>query len=158
MQKVNTALDIEQKSINQAKALIMDMVRGADSGHTGGPFSSLDFTYVLYKDYLKFDPDSPNWFDRDRFVLSAGHESALLYSLLYYIGWLNKKDLKQFRQLGSRTPGHPERGITPGVECTTGPLGQGVGNAVGMAVSEAILRNKFGSDIINHFTYFLHGD
>ena len=86
MQKVNTKVDIEQKSINQAKALIMDMVRGADSGHTGGPFSSIDFCYVLYKDYLKFDPDNPNWVDRDRFVLSAGHESALLYSLLYYVG------------------------------------------------------------------------
>ncbi len=158
MNKVNAKVDIEQKSINQAKALIMDMVRGADSGHTGGPFSSLDFTYVLYKDYLKFDPDSPDWFDRDRFVLSAGHESALLYSMLYYIGWLENSDLKQFRQLGSKTPGHPERGVTPGVECTTGPLGQGVGNAVGMAVSEAIMRNQFGSDIINHFTYFLHGD
>ena len=158
MNKVNTKIDIEQKSINQAKALIMDMVRGADSGHTGGPFSSLDFTYVLYKEYLKFDPDSPDWFDRDRFVLSAGHESALLYSMLYYIGWLEKSDLKQFRQLGSKTPGHPERGVTPGVECTTGPLGQGVGNAVGMAVSEAILRNQFGSDIISHYTYFLHGD
>ena len=158
MNKVNTTIDIEQKSINQAKALIMDMVRGANSGHTGGPFSSLDFTYVLYKEYLKFDPDSPDWFDRDRFVLSAGHESALLYSMLYYIGWLEKNDLQQFRQLGSKTPGHPERGVTPGVECTTGPLGQGVGNAVGMAVSEAILRNQFGSDLINHYTYFLHGD
>ena len=158
MQKVNTKVDIEQKSINQAKALIMDMVRGANSGHTGGAFSSIDFTYVLYKDYLKFNPDSPDWFNRDRFVLSAGHESALLYSMLYYIGWLEKDDLKQFRQLGSKTPGHPERGVTPGVECTTGPLGQGVGNAVGMAVSEAILRNQFGSDIIDHFTYFLHGD
>ena len=158
MNKVNTTIDIEQKSINQAKALIMDMVRGANSGHTGGPFSSLDFTYVLYKEYLKFDPDSPDWFDRDRFVLSAGHESALLYSMLYYVGWLEKNDLQQFRQLGSKTPGHPERGVTPGVECTTGPLGQGVGNAVGMAVSEAILRNQFGSDLINHYTYFLHGD
>ena len=158
MNKVNTTIDIEQKSINQAKALIMDMVRGANSGHTGGPFSSLDFTYVLYREYLKFDPDSPDWFDRDRFVLSAGHESALLYSMLYYVGWLEKNDLQQFRQLGSKTPGHPERGVTPGVECTTGPLGQGVGNAVGMAVSEAILRNQFGSDLINHYTYFLHGD
>ena len=158
MQNVNTKVDIEQKSINQAKALVMDMVRGANSGHTGGAFSSIDFAYVLYKDYLKFDPDSPDWFNRDRFVLSAGHESALLYSLLYYIGWLNKDDLSQFRQLGSRTPGHPERGLTPGVECTTGPLGQGVGNAVGMAVSEAVLRNQFGSDIVDHFTYFLHGD
>ena len=137
-------MDLEQKSINTAKALIMDTVRNADSGHTGGPLSSLDFSYVLFKDFLKFDPDNPNWFDRDRFVLSVGHESALLYTLLTYIGWLDVEDLKQFRTLGSKTPGHPERGITPGVEATTGPLGQGVGNAVGMAVSECILRKMFG--------------
>ena len=158
MQNTDIKLDIEQKAINQAKALIMDMVRGANSGHTGGPFSSLDFTYVLYKEFLKFDPDNPNWFNRDRFVLSAGHESALLYALLYYIGWLEVDDLKQFRKMGSRTPGHPERGHTPGVEATTGPLGQGVGNAVGMAVAESVLRNQFDSDIINHYTYFLHSD
>ena len=158
MQKTEIKLDIEQKSINQAKALIMDMVRGANSGHTGGPFSSLDFTYVLYKDFLKFDPDSPDWFNRDRFVLSAGHESALLYAILNFIGWLSIEDLKKFRQLGSKTPGHPERGHTPGVESTTGPLGQGFANAVGMAVAESVLRNQLSSDIIDHFTYFLHGD
>ena len=158
MQKTEIKLDIEQKSINQAKALIMDMVRGANSGHTGGPFSSLDFTYVLYKDFLKFDPDSPDWFNRDRFVLSAGHESALLYAILNFIGWLSTDDLKKFRQLGSKTPGHPERGHTPGVESTTGPLGQGFANAVGMAVAESVLRNQLSSDIIDHFTYFLHSD
>ncbi len=158
MQKNNIKIDIEQMSINQAKALIMDMVRGADSGHTGGPFSSLDFTYVLYKDFIKFNPDDPDWFNRDRFVLSAGHESALLYTMLYYVGWLDIEDLKDFRKIGSRTPGHPERGLTPGVEATTGPLGQGVGNAVGLAVAESILRNQFGNDIVNHFTYFLHSD
>mgnify|MGYP001294854362 FL=1 len=158
MQKTEIKLDIEQKSINQAKALIMDMVRGANSGHTGGPFSSLDFTYVLYKDFLKFDPDSPDWFNRDRFVLSAGHESALLYAILNFIGWLSIEDLKKFRQLGSKTPGHPERGHTPGVESTTGPLGQGFANAVGMAVAESVLRNQLSSDIIDHFTYFLHSD
>ena len=151
-------MDLEQKSINIAKGLIMDTVRKADSGHTGGPLSSLDFSYVLFKEFLKFDPDNPNWFDRDRFVLSVGHESALLYTLLTYIGWVDIEDLKQFRQLGSKTPGHPERGITPGVEATTGPLGQGVGNAVGMAVSECILRNHFGEDAVNHYTYVLHGD
>tara|TARA_B100001142_G_scaffold330075_1_gene396048 strand:+ start:1215 stop:3203 length:1989 start_codon:yes stop_codon:yes gene_type:complete len=158
VQKTEIKLDIEQKSINQAKALIMDMVRGANSGHTGGPFSSLDFTYVLYKDFLKFDPDSPDWFNRDRFVLSAGHESALLYAILNFIGWLSIEDLKKFRQLGSKTPGHPERGHTPGVESTTGPLGQGFANAVGMAVAESVLRNQLSSDIIDHFTYFLHSD
>ena len=152
------ALDIDQYAINVAKGLIMDTVRKADSGHTGGPLSSLDFTYTLFKEFLKFDPDDPEWKDRDRFVLSAGHESALIYTMLTYVGWLSIEDLKQFRQLGSRTPGHPEREMTPGIEATTGPLGQGVGNAVGMAVSECILRHQFGEDVMNHFTYCLHGD
>ena len=89
-------MDLEQKSINIAKGLIMDTVRNANSGHTGGPLSSLDFAYVLFKDFLKFDSDDPNWFNRDRFVLSIGHESALLYTLLCYVGWLNTEDLKQF--------------------------------------------------------------
>jgi transketolase len=120
--------------------------------------SSLDFTYTLFKDFLKFNPDDYNWIDRDRFVLSAGHESALLYTMLVYIGWLSIDDLKKFRQMGSRTPGHPERKLTPGVEATTGPLGQGVGNAVGMAVAECILRHHFGEDVVNHYTYCLHGD
>ena len=151
-------VDIDQYAINVAKGLIMDTVRKADSGHTGGPFSSLDYTYILFKEFLKFDPDNPEWKDRDRFVLSAGHESALIYTMLTYIGWLGIDDLKQFRQLGSRTPGHPEHGLTPGVEATTGPLGQGVGNAVGMAVAECILRNQFGEDVVNHYTYCLHSD
>jgi len=154
----SVALDIDQYAINIAKGLIMDTVRKADSGHTGGPLSSMDYTYTLFKEFLKFDPDDPQWKDRDRFVLSAGHESALIYTMLTYIGWLDLDDLKQFRQLGSRTPGHPERGLTPGVEATTGPLGQGVGNAVGMAVSECILRHQFGEDVMNHYTYCLHGD
>ena len=136
----------------------MDTVRNADSGHTGGPLSSLDYTHTLFKEFLKFDPDDPEWKDRDRFVLSAGHESALLYSMLTFIGWLDVEDLKKFRRLGSKTPGHPEREMTPGVEATTGPLGQGVGNAVGMAVSECILRHQFGEDVMNHYTYCLHGD
>jgi len=148
----------DQYAINVAKGLVMDMVRNVDSGHTGGAFSSLDYTYILFKDFLKFDPDNPRWADRDRFVLSAGHESALLYTMLTYIGWLDIDDLKFFRQLNSKTPGHPEVDITPGVEATTGPLGQGVGNAVGMAVAESILRSKFGQDVVNHYTYCLHGD
>ncbi len=150
--------DTDQKAIDILKAIIMDTVRNANSGHTGGPLSSLDFTYVLFKDFLSFDPDDPNWFNRDRFVMSIGHESALLYSMLALVGWLGIDDLKKFRQLGSLTPGHPERGLTPGVEATTGPLGQGVGNAVGMAVSESILNKLFGNDIVNHYTYVLHGD
>ena len=151
-------MDLEQRSINVGKALIMDTVRNANSGHTGGPLSSIDFTYVLFKDFLKFDPQDTDWFDRDRFVLSIGHESALLYTMLTFIGWLGIEDLQSFRQLGSKTPGHPERGLTPGVEATTGPLGQGIGNAVGMAISECILQETFGKDIINHYTYVLHGD
>ena len=131
--------DIDQISINVAKGLIMDTVRNANSGHTGGPLSSLDFTYILYKEFLKFDPDNPNWENRDRFVMSIGHESALLYTMLCYVGWLDVEDLKSFRQMGSKTPGHPEKGLTPGVEATTGPLGQGEGNAVGMAVAANVL-------------------
>lgn len=150
--------DIDQISINTAKGLIMDTVRNANSGHTGGPLSSLDFTYILFKEFLKFDPDNPNWDNRDRFVMSIGHESALLYTMLCFIGWLDVEDLKKFRQMGSLTPGHPERGLTKGVEATTGPLGQGVGNAVGMTIAESILSNKFGEDIVNHYTYVLHGD
>ena len=150
--------NIDQYSINVAKSLIMDTVRNANSGHTGGPLSSLDFTYILFKEFLKFDPDDPTWQDRDRFVLSVGHESALIYTMLCYIGWLDVEDLKKFRQLGSKTPGHPERGLTPGIEATTGPLGQGMGNAVGMAIAESILASKFGEDVVNHYTYVLHGD
>ena len=148
--------DIDQVSINYAKSLIMDTVRNANSGHTGGPLSSLDFTYILFKEFLKFDPENPDWVNRDRFVLSVGHESALIYVMLYYIGWLELEDLKKFRQLGSKTPGHPERTLTPGIEATTGPLGQGVGNAVGMAIAENILSEKFSSEVINHYTYVLH--
>ena len=147
----------EQQLINELKGLIMDTVRKADSGHTGGPFSSLDFAALLYKDILSYDPGDPHWLNRDRFVLSAGHESALLYVLLYLIGYLDMADLQAFRQVGSRTPGHPEFGLTPGVEATTGPLGQGVGMAVGMAVAEEMLRARLGG-AIDHWTYCLCSD
>ncbi len=150
--------DIEQHSINVCKALMLDTVRKANSGHSGGPLSALDFTYVLYKDFMRFDPDDPSWFNRDRFVMSVGHLSALQYAMLTLVGWLDIDDLKSFRQLHSRTPGHPERGDVPGVEATTGPLGQGVGNAVGMAVAECILRQQFGDNLVDHYTYMLHGD
>ncbi len=155
--------DKDQFTVNVIKGLVMDGVRNANSGHTGGAMSSADFIYVLFSDFLKFDPKNPNWFNRDRFVLSAGHESMLLYSILHLIGWNKKKDLKQFRQLDSNTPGHPEVKL-PGVEATTGPLGQGVGMAVGMALSEAFLNETIGNlsknakDIVNHFTYVLAGD
>ncbi|HJN97558.1 MAG TPA: transketolase, partial [Candidatus Marinimicrobia bacterium] len=116
----------------------MDGVRKANSGHPGGAMSSSDFAYVLFTQFLNIDPDNTEWENRDRFVLSAGHESMLMYSLLFMNGWMNLDDLKSFRQLHSKTPGHPEVEI-PGVECTTGPLGQGIGMGVGMAVAEAIL-------------------
>ena len=144
--------------LNQMRGLIMDTVRRANSGHTGGALSSLDFAMLLYRDVLRYDPDDPTWLNRDRFVLSAGHESALLYTLLYMIGYLELDDLKNFRQLDSRTPGHPEVGLTPGVECTSGPLGQGIAMAVGMAVAEEMLRARLGEDIVNHDTYCLCGD
>ena len=133
------------------KGLIMDTVRNANSGHTGGPMSSTDFTYILFSKYLNFDPDDDKWFNRDRFILSAGHESALLYTLLTFIGWLNIDDLQNFRQLHSKTPGHPEI-ENKGVEATTGPLGQGVAMGIGMAVAESKLRNIFSddSDVSNH--------
>ena len=152
-----------QFALAVTKGLIMDMVRKANSGHSGGPMSSADFTEVLFTKYLNFDPKDPEWFNRDRFVLSAGHESALVYSMLTQIGWLNKEDLKSFRQLNSRTPGHPEVEI-PGVECTTGPLGQGLAMAVGMATAESMLRARFGELVSNanvllgHFTYVVAGD
>ena len=145
------------------KGLIMDTVRNANSGHTGGPMSSTDFTYILFSKYLNFDPDDDKWFNRDRFILSAGHESALLYALLTFIGWLNIDDLQNFRQLHSKTPGHPEV-ANKGVEATTGPLGQGVAMGIGMAVAESKLRNIFSDDSdadqkpIDHFNYVLASD
>ena len=165
---IDTFKDWESDEKNQfalavTKGLIMDMVRKANSGHSGGPMSSADFAQILFTEYLQFDPDDPNWFNRDRFVLSAGHESALMYALLYQIGWLNKEDIENFRQLKSRTPGHPEVEI-PGVEATTGPLGQGFAMAVGMAVAESMLREKLSqlsndiSDVFGHYTYVLAGD
>ncbi|MDC0215405.1 transketolase [Candidatus Marinimicrobia bacterium] len=143
------------------KGLIMDTVRNANSGHTGGPMSSTDFTYILFSKYLNFDPDDDQWFNRDRFILSAGHESALLYTLLTLVGWMNIDDLQNFRQLHSKTPGHPEVNIK-GVEATTGPLGQGVAMGIGMTLAESKLRNIFSSDsdseAVNHFNYILSSD
>ena len=155
----------EQKQFALAvtKGLVMDMVRKANSGHSGGPMSSADFAHILFTEYLNFNPNDPEWFNRDRFVLSAGHESALLYAMLIQIGWLDMKDIQSFRQLHSRTPGHPEV-ETPGVEATTGPLGQGFGMAVGMATAESILRGQFtelvdnADALVGHYTYVLASD
>jgi transketolase len=150
--------EMDLRSVNVIKGLIMDTVRKANSGHPGGAMSSADFAYILFREFLRFDPDNADWWNRDRFVLSAGHESALLYSLLTLSGYLSLDDLKAFRQFESRTPGHPEHDMTPGVEATTGPLGQGFAMAGGMAVAESFLNTKLGGDITDHTTYVLASD
>lgn len=147
--------------INAIRFLSVDAVQRARSGHPGMPLGAAAIAYTLWSRHLRFDPKDPHWIDRDRFVLSAGHGSMLLYALLYLTGYdVTLDDLKSFRQLGSKTPGHPEYGHTPGVEATTGPLGQGVGNAVGMAVAEAHLAAAFNREqrIVDHYTYCLCGD
>ena len=155
-----TALDL--LCINTVRTLSMDAVQKANSGHPGTPMALAPLGYSLFTKHMKHDPADPQWPDRDRFVLSCGHASMLLYSCLYLSGYdLSLEDLKQFRQWGSRTPGHPEHTHTPGVETTTGPLGQGVGNAVGMAVAEAHLAAQFNRDghgIVDHYTYFICSD
>ncbi len=144
---------------NAIRALAMDAVQQADSGHPGMPMGMADVATVLFTRFLKFDPSAPEWPDRDRFVLSAGHGSMLLYSLLYLTGYtgVSLEDLRNFRQLGSKTAGHPEHGHAPGIETTTGPLGQGLANAVGMAIAERHLASKFGK-LVEHHTYALVGD
>jgi transketolase len=145
---------------NAIRALAMDAVEQAKSGHPGLPMGAADIATVLFTRFLKFDPADPAWPDRDRFVLSAGHGSMLIYALLHLLGYpaMTMDEIKRFRQLGSLTPGHPENFITAGVETTTGPLGQGLGNAVGMAIAERILQSQFGADIVDHHTYVLVSD
>jgi transketolase len=145
---------------NAIRALAMDAVQKAQSGHPGMPMGMADVATVLFNRFLKFDPKRPDWPDRDRFVLSAGHGSMLLYSLLYLTGYedMTLEELKNFRQLGSKTAGHPEYGEAGGIETTTGPLGQGVGNAVGMALAERILNARFGDDLVDHWTYVIASD
>ncbi len=150
--------ELDKKTASVIRALILDGTRKANSGHPGGALSSTDMAYVVYKHFLKYNPKNPLWINRDRFVLSAGHESMLLYSLLTLQGFISVEDLKNFRQLGSITPGHPEYGLTDGVDATTGPLGQGFSMAVGMAVAETTLSAKLGGDAVNHFTFTLAGD
>ena len=141
---------------NAIRALSMDAVQKANSGHPGAPMGMADIAEVLWRDYLQHNPTNPNWVNRDRFVLSNGHGSMLLYSLLHLTGYdVTLDDLKNFRQLHSRTPGHPEYGYTAGVETTTGPLGQGIANAVGFALAEKVLAAQFnrpGHDIVDHHT------
>ncbi len=144
------------------RSLSMDAVQAAKSGHPGLPMGMAELGALLYGELLSHDPSAPLWPNRDRFVLSAGHGSMLLYSLLHLSGYdLPLAEIKRFRQLGSRTPGHPERGVVPGVETTTGPLGQGVGNGVGMAIAERMLAARFNTprhSIVDHYTYVLAGD
>lgn len=145
---------------NAIAALSMDAVQRANSGHPGMPMGMADAATVLFSQFLKFDPKAPNWADRDRFILSAGHGSMLIYSLLHLTGYeaVTMDQIKNFRQLGSITAGHPEYGHVPGVETTTGPLGQGIANAVGFALAERQLNARFGDEIVNHHTYVIAGD
>ena len=145
---------------NAIRALSMDAVQAANSGHPGAPMGMADMATVLYTRHLKFDAANPDWPDRDRFVLSNGHASMLLYSLLYLTGSpdMTIDEIKNFRQLGSRTPGHPEYGHAAGVETTTGPLGQGIANAVGMALAERLMNARYGDDLVDHRTYVFAGD
>ncbi|HEU0216218.1 MAG TPA: transketolase, partial [Stellaceae bacterium] len=145
---------------NALRALAMDAVEQAKSGHPGMPMGMADVATVLFSQFLKFDPAAPDWPDRDRFVLSAGHGSMLLYGLLHLTGYadMTLDELKRFRQLGSKTAGHPERGLASGIEVTTGPLGQGIANAVGLALAERLLAAEFGGDIVDHRTYTICGD
>jgi transketolase len=147
---------------NAIRALSMDAVQRAESGHPGAPMGMADFGAVLWDDFFRHNPANPKWFNRDRLILSNGHGSMLLYSLLHLSGYdLTIEDLRNFRQLGSRTPGHPEYGRTAGVETTTGPLGQGLANGVGMALAERALATRFnrpGFPIVDHYTYVILGD
>src|SRR5947208_9426542 len=156
------AASLDQLCINTVRALAMDAVQQADSGHPGTAMALAPVAYVLWQRHMRYNPTNPDWFGRDRFVLSAGHACMLLYAVLYLTGYdVSLDDIRQFRQWGSRTPGHSEHGLTPGVEATTGPLGQGVGNAVGMALAEAHLATLFnrpGHAIVDHCTYFVASD
>ncbi|RPH60041.1 MAG: transketolase, partial [Burkholderiales bacterium] len=144
------------------RALSMDAVQQANSGHPGMPMGMAEIAVALWSGHLRHNPANPHWSDRDRFVLSNGHGSMLLYSLLHLTGYdLPIEELRNFRQLHSKTPGHPETGVTPGVETTTGPLGQGLANAVGMALAERLLAARFNRDgfaVIDHFTWVFAGD
>ncbi len=152
--------DLHQNMANAIRALSMDAIQKANSGHPGMPMGMADVATVLFSKFMKFDPAWPTWPNRDRFVLSAGHGSMLLYSLLHLTGYKNPtmEDIKNFRQLHSPTAGHPEFGECPGIETTTGPLGQGLATSVGMAIAERLSNNEYGDDITNHFTYVVAGD
>src|ERR1044071_831114 len=149
-----------RRMANALRALAMDAVEQAKSGHPGMPMGMADIAAVLFAQFLRFDPQTPDWPDRDRFILSNGHGSMLLYGLLHLTGYpdMTMDEIKRFRQIGSRTAGHPERGLATGIEVTTGPLGQGIGNSVGMALAERHLATEFGDDLVDHRTYVFCGD
>ena len=156
-----TTLAVSNRDMaNAIRALSMDAIEKAKSGHVGLPLGMADAATVLFTQFLKFDPTKPDWADRDRFVLSAGHGSMLVYSLLHLTGYesVSLDDIKNFRQLGASTPGHPENFVTPGVETTTGPLGQGIATAVGMAMAEQSMNARYGDDLVDHYTYVVAGD
>jgi len=159
---MSTDTSFDRKCVNALRFLSIDAIEKAKSGHPGVAMGAATMAYVLWTQYLKYNPVDPTWLNRDRFVLSAGHGSSLLYALLHLTGYdLSMLELESFRQWGSKTPGHPESTVTPGVEVTTGPLGQGIANAVGLAMAEAHLAaryNRPGAEIINHFTYVIAGD
>ena len=159
---MKTSEDIDRLAINTLRFLAIDAIQKANSGHPGAPMGAASFAYVLWDRFLKHNPRNPQWFNRDRFILSAGHASMLLYGLLHMTGYdISLEDIKAFRQWQSKTPGHPEYGLTPGVETTSGPLGQGFANGVGMAIAERFLARKFnrpGFDIVDHYTYALVSD
>ena len=154
--------ELDQLAIDTIRTLSIDGVQQANSGHPGAPMGMAPMAYTLWTRFLRHAPTHPDWPNRDRFVLSAGHASMLLYSLLHLTGYdLSLDELRRFRQWGSRTPGHPEFGLTPGVEATTGPLGQGVANAVGMAIAERRLAEEFnrpGHTVVDHWTYAICSD
>ena len=152
----------DQLCINTIRALSVDMVQQANSGHPGLPLGTASMAYVLWTRFLKFNPLNPAWPNRDRFILSAGHGSALQYSLLHLTGYdVSLEEIRRFRQWKSKTPGHPEYGVTPGVEATTGPLGQGFAMGVGMAISERFLGSQFnrpGFPVVDHYIYSIVSD
>jgi len=154
------SLEMQKQMANAIRALSMDAVEKANSGHPGMPMGMADVATVLFTQFLKFSPQNPKWADRDRFILSAGHGSMLLYSLFYLTGYpdITIEDIKSFRQLHAKTAGHPEYGMLAGIETTTGPLGQGLANSVGFAIAEKIAESRYGTDISNHYTYVIAGD
>ena len=159
---MTSSAHVDQLAINTIRFLAVDMVESARSGHPGAPMGQAPMAYLLWTRYLRHSPAHPDWPNRDRFVLSCGHASALLYGLLHLAGYdLPLDEIKRFRQLGSKTPGHPEYRLTPGVETTTGPLGQGLGNAVGMAIAERMLSARFnrpGFPVFQHRVWVLASD